>query len=68
MRRMAIAVLLGLLISNATEAGWFKADVKPADLRCEYLKDPLGIDEAKPRLSWITDNRQQTTDGRQQGS
>ena len=25
----------------------------PAKLRCEYLIDPLGIDEAKPRLSWI---------------
>lgn len=23
-----------------------------ANLRCEYLKDPLGIDVAKPRLSW----------------
>jgi alpha-L-rhamnosidase len=23
------------------------------DLRCEYLKDPLGIDVAKPRLSWV---------------
>jgi len=22
-------------------------------LRCEYLKDPLGIDVAKPRLSWV---------------
>ena len=22
-------------------------------LRCEYLKDPLGLDAAKPRLSWI---------------
>jgi len=22
------------------------------DLRCEYLRDPLGIDEARPRLSW----------------
>lgn len=26
------------------------ADV--ANLRCEYLKDPLGIDVVKPRLSW----------------
>ncbi|MGO8698297.1 MAG: glycoside hydrolase family 78 protein [Limisphaerales bacterium] len=26
---------------------------QPADLRCEYLKDPLGIDAAQPRLSWI---------------
>jgi alpha-L-rhamnosidase len=23
------------------------------NLRCEYLKDPLGIDAARPRLSWI---------------
>jgi len=25
----------------------------PDDLRCEYLVDPLGVDEARPRLSWI---------------
>lgn len=24
----------------------------PVDLRCEYLKNPLGIDVVKPRLSW----------------
>lgn len=24
----------------------------PLNLRCEYLRDPLGIDEARPRLSW----------------
>jgi len=23
------------------------------DLRCEYLKDPLGIDTPQPRLSWV---------------
>ncbi len=28
------------------------ADVNVTNLRCEYLKDPLGIDVAKPRLSW----------------
>ena len=27
------------------------------DLRCEYLKDPLGIDVAKPRLSWTLETR-----------
>jgi alpha-L-rhamnosidase len=26
------------------------------DLRCEYRHDPLGIDAAKPRLSWILDS------------
>lgn len=25
-------------------------------LRCEYLKDPLGIDAVKPRLSWILES------------
>ena len=25
----------------------------PDRLRCEYLADPLGIDAARPRLSWI---------------
>ena len=26
--------------------------VEVENLRCEYLKDPLGVDVAKPRLSW----------------
>ena len=29
------------------------AAVRPANLRCEYLEDPLGIDVSEPRLSWI---------------
>jgi alpha-L-rhamnosidase len=28
----------------------------PLNLRCEYLKDPLGIDVPRPRLSWILDH------------
>jgi alpha-L-rhamnosidase len=28
------------------------ASIKPFDLQCEYLKDPVGIDVIKPRLSW----------------
>ncbi|MBN1126478.1 MAG: family 78 glycoside hydrolase catalytic domain, partial [Sedimentisphaerales bacterium] len=28
------------------------ASVRPVDLRCEYLSNPLGIDVVKPRLSW----------------
>jgi len=27
-----------------------------ADLRCEYLENPLGIDIQKPRLSWKLDS------------
>ena len=29
------------------------AGVEPRDLRCEYRVNPLGIDAAEPRLSWI---------------
>ena len=28
----------------------------PAYLRCEYLVDPLGIDEPAPRLSWVVES------------
>ena len=28
------------------------AALRPADLRCEYLVSPLGIDVPQPRLSW----------------
>jgi len=32
---------------------------RPTGLRCEYLENPLGIDEAHPRLSWkLGDSRQ----------
>ncbi|WP_147238728.1 glycoside hydrolase family 78 protein [Mucilaginibacter hurinus] len=29
----------------------------PENLTCEYLKDPLGIDVIKPRLSWISSSQ-----------
>jgi alpha-L-rhamnosidase len=32
------------------------AGVEPAALRCEYRVDPLGIDVAEPRLSWIVES------------
>jgi alpha-L-rhamnosidase len=30
--------------------------LSPANLRCEYLENPLGIDALKPRLSWKLDS------------
>jgi alpha-L-rhamnosidase len=33
-----------------------RAAVTPETLRCEYLKDPLGIDAARPRLSWVLES------------
>jgi alpha-L-rhamnosidase len=29
--------------------------LRPAQLRCEYLENPIGIDVARPRLSWIVE-------------
>jgi alpha-L-rhamnosidase len=31
-------------------------DLKPVRLRCEYLVDPVGIDDVSPRLSWVTES------------
>ena len=44
----AICWLLGLPACNAAAA----ASLRPADLRCEYRVDPVGIDVTQPRLSW----------------
>ena len=37
-----------------------------ANLRCEYLKEPIGIDFAKPRLSWVVEGGDQRTEDRGQ--
>ena len=42
---LAFAVLLSACSSDA--------GIKPAELTCEYLKDPKVIDTQNPRLSWI---------------
>ena len=50
--KLSLVVLIGLLLGEAAFAGWFKSDVEPTQLRCEYLESPLGIDSRVPRLSW----------------
>ncbi len=37
-----------------------------ANLRCEYRENPLGIDVAKPRLSWVIEDRGQKSEVRGQ--
>jgi alpha-L-rhamnosidase len=49
MRYAWLATFLLALGSSTSLAG---ETVQVADLRCEYLTDPLGIDAASPRLSW----------------
>jgi len=46
--RLFILITCFLLVSSGYAA--------PAHLRCEYLRNPLGIDAATPHLSWQSDN------------
>jgi alpha-L-rhamnosidase len=46
----ALVFMVGVLMAPPSAA------VTVADLRCEYLVNPLGIDAAEPRLSWILES------------
>ena len=37
-------------------AGAERSDIQPRQLRCEYRANPQGIDEARPRLSWLLES------------
>jgi len=50
MSRRTFAFAIGLALLGARETA---AELTPARLRCEYRVNPLGIDAARPRLSWI---------------
>jgi alpha-L-rhamnosidase len=54
MTRLRSFTLAALLL--APLAALHAAEV--ASLRCEYLSNPLGIDVAKPRLSWVMESRE----------
>jgi alpha-L-rhamnosidase len=58
--RIVVSVIL-LSLSLAAPAAtnpkpYTGKGISPADLRCEYLVNPLGIDEPAPRLSWIVES------------
>ena len=48
---LPIAILLGVFIANG-----HAAEIAVSHLRCEDLLDPVGIDVAIPRLSWILES------------
>lgn len=48
--RYVSLTLVAMMLFHAP--AWGQAKWKVHDLRCEHLKDPLGIDQLKPRLSW----------------
>jgi len=48
-RKWIVPILFAWALAGPAYAG----TLVPAKLRCEYLDNPLGIDAAHPRLSWI---------------
>jgi alpha-L-rhamnosidase len=51
-----VTLLVSLVLAGALMLGPLGLPASGAlvtNLRCEYLKDPLGIDQTRPRLSWI---------------
>ena len=59
MNRIILVVAVGLACTEMAVAGWFRPDIEPVELRCEYLENPQGIDVVKPRLSWKIEERSQ---------
>ena len=47
--RFGLFLILGMILIR----GICPAAESTADLRCEYMTNPLGIDAISPRLSWI---------------
>ena len=64
-RKILAMGLLGLLCCSALQAA---SELVPTQLRCEYLTNPLGIDELKPRLSWQGAPTDPTTRGLMQSA
>lgn len=52
MKTSALSLTLLLTACTVVSAA---GSLRPAQLRCEYLDHPLGIDTARPRLSWIVE-------------
>ncbi len=53
--RHATLALFAVLVGSSFAFG---QAIQLDELRCEYLKDPLGIDSAQPRLTWIIQSRE----------
>ncbi len=53
--RLALSLpILGLIVGTAPARAQ-NSGASAADLRCEYLTNPLSVDTATPRLSWTID-------------
>jgi len=51
---LAVLLVFGLGFVDQTEEA--RGPQAPAELRCEYLRNPLGVDVPKPRFSWVLEH------------
>jgi len=65
MKKLLMALLvMGSMAGMARAAG----DLVAGRLRCEYLTNPLGLDVAKPRLSWVLEDADRKSEAEGQKS
>ena len=55
---MSRYVFLPLVVMSLASAILHAESIQVADLRCEYLQDPLGLGAVQPRLSWVIESTQ----------
>jgi len=65
-RRCVPLLGLCLLLAQTVASALGSAGFRPVGLRCEYLKDPVGIGTPQPRLSWVLQPRNQALRGQRQ--
>ena len=65
-----LKLLTALLLAPpaALQAADGPCDIQPANLRCEYLANPQGIDVPQPRLSWVLQARDPAARGLHQSA
>jgi alpha-L-rhamnosidase len=65
----AMRILLTLIVGGlCTAYAGDLAKMTPAQLRCDFFSDPLGMDTAKPRLDWILQADNSDSRGLTQGA
>lgn len=54
--QIAITGLIAALLVLTLIPSWIMAGSAPTNLRCEYCVNPLGIDSANPKFSWVVND------------
>src|SRR5579859_1641651 len=58
MNKMFIRLSLVTLVVAFAGPALAREVLTPADLRCEYVRDPMGVDLPHPRLFWVDKSRE----------